>query len=489
MDGATPVAIRLRRSIPEHDAYTVRLAGHRFAVLATARPSDARRWVATTRWLNHALIFHARLIVGLGVQWTPPRRPLGGAPPVPSTLQLCVGRRCLVFHLAQADAVPEALRRFLADPRITFVGFGSAHDQRMLWAHYRIHVARGRDLRAVAGMGNASMEEMADRILGYPGVSKPRDVSMSAWHAPRLDMDQVLYAAVDAFLSFRLGLHLCPGGAAGLDHQGSPPARVGPPGPGPVNQAPPAQARPLVLNSPLPPGPRVARPAPPVQRRAPVYVPVRQTPPPAPAVGVVNHAAMSPRAFCQVPMLVPAEVDAAANNVLHTGACLTGPYTDAETDYDGDVCDDAATHDGLPVRAYASDSEDDDHHSLDGFEHVRFGASTDDEEEDEDYVTEDDQDDDKTVCTGMGTLSVRDLQEYKEIGILAFEDSNIDGVVIANADEEDAAGNAFEYLGHSEAVLDDGGEDVLGQDDWNDQEDYGCDDLDDDDALEEFYLL
>ncbi|KAK3124190.1 hypothetical protein QOZ80_7BG0583120 [Eleusine coracana subsp. coracana] len=489
MDGATPVAIRLRRSIPEHDAYTVRLAGHRFAVLATARPSDARRWVATTRWLNHALIFHGRLIVGLGVQWTPPRRPLGGAPPVPSTLQLCVGRRCLVFHLAQ-----EALRRFLADPRITFVGSGSAHDQRMLWAHYRIHVARGRDLRAVAGMGNASMEEMADRILGYPGVSKPRDVSMSAWHAPRLDMDQVLYAAVDAFLSFRLGLHLYPGGAAGLDHQGPPLSRVGPRGPGTVRPAPPAQARPLVLNSPLPPGPRVARLAPPVQRqrRAPVYVPVRQAPPPAPAVGVVvNHAAMSPRAFCEVPMLVPAEVDAAANKVVHTGAGLTGSYTDAETDYNGDVCDDAATHhDGLPVRAYASDSEDDVDRSLDGFEHVRFGASTDDEEEDEDYVTEDDQEDEGTVCTGMGTLSVRDLQEYMEIGILTLEDSNIDRVVIANGDGEDAAGNEFECLGHSEAVLDDGGEDVLGQDDWNDQEDYGCDDLDDDDdALEEFYLL
>ncbi|TVU13147.1 hypothetical protein EJB05_40679, partial [Eragrostis curvula] len=209
MDGATPVGIRLRRSILEHDAYTVRLADHSFAVLATARPSNVRRWVSTTRWLHGRRLHRGRLVAGLGVQWTPTFRTLDGKTPAPATLQLCVGHRCLVFHLAQAYAIPEALRRFLADQRVTFVGSGSAYDCRILWDHFGLRVSRGRELRAMAGMGNASMEDMADRFLGYPGVSKSWNVAVSAWDAPRLSMDQVEYAAVDAYLAFRLGVHLC----------------------------------------------------------------------------------------------------------------------------------------------------------------------------------------------------------------------------------------------------------------------------------------
>ena len=60
------------------------------------------------------------------------------------------------------------------------------------------------------GMGNASLEDMAGRFLGYPGIHKPWDVAMSTWHAPRLSPDQVQYACVDAYLAFRLGLVLCP---------------------------------------------------------------------------------------------------------------------------------------------------------------------------------------------------------------------------------------------------------------------------------------
>ncbi|KAG2639457.1 hypothetical protein PVAP13_2KG011200 [Panicum virgatum] len=201
---------RLRRSTPSHDAYTVGVYDSRFAALVSARPADARRWVATTRWLHGGLHHAGRLVVGLGVQWTATGLPLHGAPPSPATLQLCVGHRCLVFHLAHADAVPEKLRRFLADPRVTFVGSGSAYDCRILRDHCGLHVARATELRAVAGMGNASLEDMADRFLGYPGIHKPRDVAMSAWHAPRLSPDQVEYACVDAYLAFRLGLVLCP---------------------------------------------------------------------------------------------------------------------------------------------------------------------------------------------------------------------------------------------------------------------------------------
>ncbi|CAM0149927.1 unnamed protein product [Urochloa decumbens] len=562
MDGPA-VSIRLRRSTPSHDAYTIYVYDRRFAALATARPSDARRWVATTRWLHGGLHLRGCLVVGLGVQWTPTRLPLHGVPPVPATLQLCVGHRCLLFHLAHADAVPEMLRRFLADPRVTFVGSGSANDRRMLWAHYGIRVARGIELRAHAGMGNASLEDMADRFLGYPGIYKPREVAMSPWHAPRLSPGQVQYACVDAYLAFRLGLLLCPVAAAvqpprqpvplpprappppGAQHQQRPHAFLGP-APPPrrahpyVRPAPAAQQGPAFVR-PAPPArrafaavrpaapaqraPSTARQAPPVQQRAPAHV--HPAPPPpvqrrAPAV-----FEWSPRAFAggSVPAVVGVDAGNTVSKVMGDGL-IDESDMDSETDYDDDVG--VAATNGLPFRVYASDS-DDIVDSLDGFEHVKFGAFTDDEDDDcmtyggtgslgtadgigsngDDQVDEegcngDDQEEDEEGCDGddLEDEEVYDgddledeegCHEYTGTGILT-DDNNMDGYAeflsngVAIGNIEEYGHQALQYLGHSEVMLDNV-EDALAQDDWYDQGvDYGCD-QDDEDEFEEFCML
>ncbi|KQK21174.1 hypothetical protein BRADI_1g59130v3 [Brachypodium distachyon] len=295
---ATLAATRLRRSTESHDAYTVRIAYRRLVALATATPADARRWICTTRWLHASLLRSGRLVIGLGVQWTPVRGPLPpNHTPPPATLQLCAGHRCLVFHLAQLDSpIPAALYRFLADPRVLCVGYGSAYDRRMLLDHFGLRVASGRDLRALAGMGgNVSVEEMAARFLGFVGVRKPREVAMSAWHRPRLDAAQVEYAAADAYLAFRLGVLLCSGEAAGHHHhhhqQPAPPAPVIRRAPPPAAAAAP-RAPPRIVHEPLPPGPRVA-----VLNRAPAPAPA-QVPPRAPVVRrgpqLIVHAPLPP---------------------------------------------------------------------------------------------------------------------------------------------------------------------------------------------------
>ncbi|KAK1682342.1 hypothetical protein QYE76_043190 [Lolium multiflorum] len=307
---ATPVATRLRRSIPDHDAYTVRVLDRRVAALATAHPGDARRWICKTRWLHYPLLCSARLVVGLGVQWTPVRgRGRAGTPP-PATLQLCVGHRCLVFHLAQVhpDAVPAALHRFLADPRVVFVGYGSAYDRRMLRDHYGLHVQCGRDLRALTGMGNASVDLMAQRFLGYHGITKPVSVAMSAWHAPRLSVEQVEYACVDAYLAFRLAVLLChdahqpvpvpprapvnvhapPRAPATQLHRAPPPARRAPPPAREIAHAPPRGPVPQLHRAP-PPAPRAPPPAREIvhaPRRGPVPQ-LHRAPPPAPRASVI----------------------------------------------------------------------------------------------------------------------------------------------------------------------------------------------------------
>ncbi|PAN09295.1 hypothetical protein PAHAL_2G006600 [Panicum hallii] len=469
MDGAVPVSTRLRCSTPSHDAYAVRVYDSRFAALATACPAD----VATTRWLHRGLHLQGRLLIGLGVQWTPTHLPLHGAPPAPATLQLCVGHRCLLFHLAHADAVPEALGRFLADPRVTFVSSGSTNDRRMLWAHYGLHVGRASELRAVTGMGNASLEDMADRILGYPGIHKPREVAMSAWHAPRLSPDQVQYACVDAYLAFRRP-HPLPRRRTALPPHCSAPRATSRP-------APAARSRPCPRGGASRPAPAArSRPRPPA-----ASCPAPR-PRPRPRTPVVFE--WSPRAFSGGSMPAVVGVDAAIRS--NKAASLTDSDMDSEADYDDDVGG-TATH-GLPIRAYASDSDDITDSSY-GFQRVRFGAFTDDEE-DEDINSNGDDQEDEEGCNEDDREDEEGYEEYTKTRIFTH-DNKMDGFGefvgnwVAPANVDDGGGyQAYEYPSHSEVMLDNG-EDALAQDDWYGQEvDYGCD-QDDEDEYDEFYLL
>ncbi|PAN23154.1 hypothetical protein PAHAL_4G071800 [Panicum hallii] len=189
---------------------TVRVDGRAVQTKLTARSAVARRWLYTTLW-RHRRTLHsaAGLTVGLDVQWTPPfgRLP-AGAEPRPGTLQLCAGNRCLVFQLAQAARVPRILRRFLADARVMFAAYNVGSDRRKLYAHHGLEVRSVLELRGAAGMGNASLADMASRLLRIHGVEKPWEIRTSEWDGLRLSPEQVRYASIDAYISCCLGVYL-----------------------------------------------------------------------------------------------------------------------------------------------------------------------------------------------------------------------------------------------------------------------------------------
>uniref|UniRef100_A0A0D9WUS6 3'-5' exonuclease domain-containing protein n=1 Tax=Leersia perrieri TaxID=77586 RepID=A0A0D9WUS6_9ORYZ len=207
---ATAVSTRLRRSTRTHDEYVVSIRGRHVITTVTSHASVPRRWVFTTRWRHAGRLRSGNvgLAVGMGVQWIPPFRLAAAADPPPSTLQLCAGHRCLVFHLAHAAAVPAVLRRFLADKRAVFAAYDVLSDCRKLREHHGMQVARPVELRRLTGMGNSSLARMAEEHLGWGNLSKPRKVATSVWHAARLTKAQVQYACLDAYISFRLAVHL-----------------------------------------------------------------------------------------------------------------------------------------------------------------------------------------------------------------------------------------------------------------------------------------
>ncbi|CAA6663594.1 unnamed protein product [Spirodela intermedia] len=115
-------------------------------------------------------------------------------------LQLCVGRRCLLFKSTRATNIPAALFEFLADDRFTFVGVGVSIDAENLLEDYDLLVRRPVELSPMAA------EETGRPELRRPGLAalaravmrieliKPKRVTLSRWDCEWLSLEQVKYA-------------------------------------------------------------------------------------------------------------------------------------------------------------------------------------------------------------------------------------------------------------------------------------------------------
>jgi len=182
-------------------------------VIATTVTSSGE---AVEAWLAEARAAPGSPVVGLDVEWRPSRR--ADENPV-ATLQLCVGRRCLIFQLLHADRVPRALAEFLGDRGVRFVGVGVAADAERLSDDHELVVANAVDLRGLAaeGMGRPDLRQAGLRavVAAVMGVDlvKPQRVTMSRWDASCLSYEQIRYACIDAFVSFEVGRKLLAGEA------------------------------------------------------------------------------------------------------------------------------------------------------------------------------------------------------------------------------------------------------------------------------------
>lgn len=176
-------------------------------VTVTSRPSVVRKWIRSIIYFNH---YHLnRLVVGLGVQWAPDSMHEDNPA---ATLQLCVGRRCLVFQLIHSETVPLLLRRFLLNPNIFFVGLWNSRDEdKLLGSKHVLEVHQLVDLRHHAvtaegeGLARKSVKDIVKEYLGFDGEGPDKSISMSQWNEERLTPLQVWQACYDAFVCFTIG--------------------------------------------------------------------------------------------------------------------------------------------------------------------------------------------------------------------------------------------------------------------------------------------
>ncbi|KAM3322090.1 Werner Syndrome-like exonuclease [Capsicum chacoense] len=197
---------------PTHTFFsTVPFYGFKIEATVTKKASEVDKWIFQTIQIHRRRLH--KLLIGLDIEWRAPHYPTVQLPST-ALLQLCVGRRCLIFQLLHADCIPHSLQFFLGNPNFTFLGVGVQGDALKLNKDYGLYVANTVDLNKLALVvkeveeyGRIGLKRMAYEVLGKV-MKKPFDVTMSEWDADELCVEQVEYAAIDAFVSFELGISL-----------------------------------------------------------------------------------------------------------------------------------------------------------------------------------------------------------------------------------------------------------------------------------------
>ncbi|KAL3632600.1 hypothetical protein CASFOL_025584 [Castilleja foliolosa] len=187
-----------------HNTYTVFFSSDTILTTVTRDAATVSRWISEIR----SMYEFCRLIVGLDVEWRPSYAQTQN--PV-ATVQICVDRRCLIYQIIHTDYIPQTLHDFLSDSSFTFVGVGVQSDLDRLDAEYGIgRYARVVDLRGLAAnrlgrpeLKQVGLKQLVSLVLETE-MEKPQRVTMSNWDNCLLTDDQVQYACIDAFLSFKI---------------------------------------------------------------------------------------------------------------------------------------------------------------------------------------------------------------------------------------------------------------------------------------------
>ncbi|KAK3161476.1 hypothetical protein QOZ80_1BG0077600 [Eleusine coracana subsp. coracana] len=192
--------------------WKVRFGDDTITTTVTSSGEAVEEWIAEVESV-HRYRLH-KLVVGLDIEWRPTFSTVYSPTAI---LQLCVGRRCLIFQLIHADYHPEALDDFLGESDYRFVGVGVEGDAKRLWEDWELDVSNTVDLADLAAeemerpsYRNAGLKAIAEGVMNVD-MEKPRWVTTGPWDADSLSSEQIKYACIDAFVSFEVGRRLFSG--------------------------------------------------------------------------------------------------------------------------------------------------------------------------------------------------------------------------------------------------------------------------------------
>jgi len=185
-----------RLTIPTHDGIP------NLDVLYTGDPEDAAAFLASWPIARH---------VGLDLEYRPIFKK--GVPPSRSALlQLSAGPKVLLFDLEAIrrktpEPLPAGIAAFLESPEHTFYGMGLTGDVARLAFEFDC-IVRGIDfLQSWPSFApSGGLAGAANRYIGCDAKTK-KSVTLSNWDLRPLTLEQLTYAAEDAYLSWAVADH------------------------------------------------------------------------------------------------------------------------------------------------------------------------------------------------------------------------------------------------------------------------------------------
>lgn len=190
--------------------YRITFQGNEIEATVTDKASAVDEWIRgiTASCPNPT-------IVGLDCEWKPTYS--STLKNKTATLQLCIDTKCLIVQMFYLDFIPQSLKDFFRDTHFTFVGVEVQDDAQKLLDEYGLSVIHTADIQAlamarwpIAFYRKPGLKQLANSVVGLY-MQKPLHVCRSNWEAGNLTLDQVEYACVDAYASFRIGRKLIQG--------------------------------------------------------------------------------------------------------------------------------------------------------------------------------------------------------------------------------------------------------------------------------------
>ncbi|KAL8487459.1 hypothetical protein ACS0TY_023947 [Phlomoides rotata] len=195
--------------------YNVLINGKNIMTTVTSNAETVRQWILELQYIHRATPF--RLIVGLDIKLGAPDASASAsastsAPPLRpvALLLLCVNIDCLIFQLAHANNIPQALYRFLSHDNHTFVG--AAIESKLVWLR-RDYGIGGRtwhqDLGALAA-SRYNRPELNDggltRLRTFlHGSDVERPPVADIWDDKELSNEHVHRACIDTYTCYEIG--------------------------------------------------------------------------------------------------------------------------------------------------------------------------------------------------------------------------------------------------------------------------------------------
>lgn len=188
----------------------VSFGGANIVTTLTDKAEVIDEWVAEI--LPHYAANGESTVVGLDLEWRP--HVVSTMSNKTATLQLCIDTKCLIVQLFYLDYLPQSLKDFMGWPNFTFVGVEVADDVAKLKDEYGLDCANSKDIQAHAlGLwpnmwySKPGLKVLARDVAGLY-MDKPIHVCRSDWQARVLSNEQVEYACIDAYASYKIGSKL-----------------------------------------------------------------------------------------------------------------------------------------------------------------------------------------------------------------------------------------------------------------------------------------